>query len=330
MSTDGAASRVRKIGAWLVRRRISVGGASEVFLAAHADSPDRVAAVKVLLPHLAEDPTAVAAFRAEVQLLRRIESPYVARVLDSGDWLGSPWMALAYVAGLDLAALQRSRKGAGLEGPELAALGLLGARSLAAVHGACDASGKNLRIIHRDISPQNFVVADTGALTLIDFGIARQAGVRGATETGVIKGKHAYMSPEQVRREPLDARSDIFSFGIVLWELATGKRLFQGNSVIDTLEKVEAAVFARVCDLNRGLDHGAAEIIEACLAGSPTDRPDSLDLIDGFGRALQRQLHLGDRLDDKQVIDLLAGIVKAAGPTADGDRAVLPTHSERT
>src|SRR5690606_8299042 len=121
--------------------------------------------------------------------------------------------------------------------------------------------------------PQNLMMSATGEVKLIDFGIAKYAGSEGRTKTGVVKGKHAYMSPEQVRRKPLSGRSDLFSLGVILWELACGQRLFKRESVLETLERVEAAEVeapAEVAPVPRAL----SDWIMRCLERDPERRPE--------------------------------------------------------
>src|SRR2546428_13009839 len=108
-------------------------------------------------------------------------------------------------------------------------------------HNKRDPSGREMHLVHRDVSPQNVLISYEGEVKLIDFGIAKAAGKASKTQAGILKGKFGYMSPEQVRGLPLDRRSDIFAAGVVLYELCTGEGLFTGNSDFSVLEKVQQA-----------------------------------------------------------------------------------------
>jgi len=155
----------------------------------------------------------------------------------------------------------------------VAALGQQVALALDYVHTFVDAQGTPLRIVHRDVSPHNLMVEATGRVRLIDFGVAKFVGGDESTAAGVVKGKHGYMSPEQVRQEALDGRSDVFSLGTVLYELATGERLFRGETVLDTLLRVEAADVPPLAGRVPELPAPLAAAITAALARDRSARP---------------------------------------------------------
>ena len=138
-------------------------------------------------------------------------------------------------------------------------------------HNKRDAQGRELHIVHRDVSPQNVLIGYEGEVKLIDFGIAKAAGKASKTQAGILKGKFGYMSPEQVRGLPLDRRSDIFALGIVLYELLTGERLFVGESDFSTLEKVRNVEILPPSTYNQKIPRGArAHRAQGAGARTPT------------------------------------------------------------
>ena len=229
-------------GRYLLLERIGVGGMAEVFTArvAEGEGAGRLVAVKRLLPTLAEDPAAVAMFLDEARIAVQLDHPYIARVDDLGQHGAAYYIAMEYVAGRSLKAVvdALAARGERLAVPLCA---LVGVRMLAALehaHARCDGAGQPLGIVHRDVSPHNVLLSFEGDVKLIDFGLAH-AGERGARqEPGVLRGKTAYLSPEQARGLPVDARSDVFSAGVVLHELLTGRRLFAAPSDLLALEHV--------------------------------------------------------------------------------------------
>src|SRR3982751_5280319 len=148
-------------------------------------------------------------------------------------------------------------------------------------HNKRDAQGRELHLVHRDISPQNVLIGYEGECKLIDFGIAKAAGKASRTQAGILKGKFGYMSPEQVRGLPLDRRSDIFAVGICLYEMLTGERLFVGESDFSTLEKVRNVDILPPTTYNRRIPDELERIVLKALAKDVEDRyQNAIDLHD--------------------------------------------------
>src|SRR2546430_1825710 len=139
-------------------------------------------------------------------------------------------------------------------------------------HNKRDGQGRELHLIHRDISPQNVLIGYEGEVKIIDFGIAKAAGKGSKTQAGILKGKFGYMSPEQVRGIPIDRRSDVFAVGIVLYELLTGERLFVGESDFSTLEKVRNVEIMPPTTYNRRIPDELEAIVLKALAREPEER----------------------------------------------------------
>ncbi|HEX4449411.1 MAG TPA: serine/threonine-protein kinase [Kofleriaceae bacterium] len=186
---------------------------------------EQLVAIKTIRPEYAQAAHVRAMFLDEAAILARLNHPGIATVHDFGEDGGTLYMVMEYVAGIALRDVHVP--------PIVAARAIAeAARGLHAAHEARDPSGHLLGLVHRDISPDNLMFGYDGHVKVIDFGIAlvknRQAPV---TEFGTIKGKPPYMSPEQVKNEPMDRRSDVFSLGVVAWELVTGQSLFEGDSI---------------------------------------------------------------------------------------------------
>lgn len=288
MPEPAAAEGAPDFGRYKLIRRVSLGGSAEIYKAKALGERgfEKVVALKRILPHAEENPDFVRMFVDEAQLVAQLDHPLIAKLYELGRARGSTYIAMEYIYGRDVQELQRALAQAGGTAPLalVAAIGAQAAEALAYAHGFVDAHGVPLRIVHRDVSPQNLMVTDSGMVKLIDFGIARFVGRDAVTEAGVVKGKHAYMSPEQVRGQPLDARSDLFSLGVILYELVMGRRLFKAESVIETLEQVTAA---EVPPLPIDSPPELRRWIMGCLAQRREDRPrDAATLARGLEAAL--------------------------------------------
>jgi len=224
----------------------------------------KIVAIKQLHPQLAKDPDFVAMFKYEAHLASRIEHPSVAATLDVVSEDGELLVVMEYIHGETLSRLIRSKpiptpattvgppsdrqppssRGPREPVPVDIACSIMGRvlEGLHAAHEACDETGKPLGLVHRDVSPQNIMVGVNGGAKVLDFGVAKAAGAAQTTKEGTIKGKIAYMSPEQIYGDKLDRRADIYAAGVVLWELLTGRRLFAGDANEPAIAKALEAV----------------------------------------------------------------------------------------
>jgi serine/threonine-protein kinase len=192
--------------------------------------------IKRILPHLAQDEAFVRMFLDEARIAARLSHPNIVQVFDFGHEGGDYFIALEYVDGLTLEkilSMSRERGQTGLPWPIAVRIVASIAEGLDHAHNATSSDGEPLHLVHRDVSPSNIIVGLSGVAKILDFGIAKVAAHRFQrnTEVGVVKGKVPYMSPEQIEGEEIDARSDIFSLGAVLYEAVTGQRAFVGDSV---------------------------------------------------------------------------------------------------
>lgn len=230
------------LGRYQLLSRLAVGGMAEVYLARQGELSGfkTLVVVKKVLPHLAVKSDFIAMFLDEARIASMLDHPNVVRITEVGRTDNEYFLAMELVQGKPLAAiLQQSEKA---KTPIPHTLGaLIVANAAAGLHHAhqlTDASGNLLGLVHRDVSPQNIMVSFEGSVKVIDFGIARALGRLGDTNSGSLKGKLGYMAPEQARGESVDARADIFSLGVVLWECVAGRRLFLRENELATLRAV--------------------------------------------------------------------------------------------
>lgn len=231
-----------QLGKYQLFKRIAVGGMAEIFLAKQlgVQGFEKLVVVKRMLPTLVGQPDFVNMFLDEARLASSLTHPNIVQVYDLGENEGTYFIAMEFVAGQDLlAVIKRGWSRQALLPPELGARIVAGAcEGLHFAHTKKDLRGNPLRIVHRDISPGNLLLSYEGTVKVTDFGVAKAETQSSKTEAGQVKGKFAYMSPEQVRGEPLDARSDVFSLGVVLHEALSGRRLFKRENELAILRDI--------------------------------------------------------------------------------------------
>jgi eukaryotic-like serine/threonine-protein kinase len=232
-----------KLGNYELLLRAGRGGMAAVWVArerAVTSKDDRLVAVKVMLTELADENEFIKMFLDEVRLVRSIRHPNVVDVYDVGEHDGMMWMAMEWVEGESLHTVIAEAGKRRAIPPELAVRIIADAAAgLHAAHELRDLDGSLRGVVHRDISPHNILIGTNGIVKLVDFGVAKAVGrISEATRAGQLKGKFGYMSPEQALGKGVDRRSDIFSLGIVLFELTTSRRLFRGEHDIETLRLV--------------------------------------------------------------------------------------------
>lgn len=309
-------------GRYQLVERLAVGGMAEVFLATAPGEHGfaKKVVIKRLLPHLNADPTYNAMFVDEAKLTARLVHPKIAQTFElarEGDML---FIAMEYVDGIDVLALLRecAQQRRRIE-PALAAWichEVLDALDYA--HQLTDESGRSLGIVHRDISPSNVLLSSRGDVKLVDFGIARAADPQRShkTKSGTLKGKYGYMSPEQVIEQPLDQRSDLFSVGVVMAELLTGRRLFAAANELDVLLMVRDARLTRLDKYGADMDPGLAAIVRKALRKDPDERwPTAAAFRDEIAEWLfaNRQ-----RVTSRSVAEFVAEVIDARSAQAAG------------
>jgi serine/threonine protein kinase len=264
-------------GKYLLIDKVGTGGMAELFMAKQTGMKgfEKVMAIKRILPSLTEDPEFVSMFINEAKLAALLSHQNIVQIFDLGHIENSYYIAMEYVMGKDLRTiLQRAKS---LNHPLSIGHALLIISKICSgldyAHRKKDLSGRDLNLVHRDISPQNILVSYEGEVKLVDFGIAKAASQSSETRAGILKGKLSYMAPEQAWGRPVDRRADIFAIGIVLYEVLTGHKLFKGDNDFNTLERVrEAKVEPTPTSLNQGIDPELESIILKALAKEPDDR----------------------------------------------------------
>ncbi|HEY1696580.1 MAG TPA: protein kinase [Polyangiaceae bacterium] len=345
------------LGRYRVVDEIGVGGMASVHLS-RMDGPggfQKWVAIKRIHPHLVEDESFVNMFLDEARVAARISHPNVATVFELGKHEDTYWIAMEYLHGEPLREVMRRTEELGQPMPPEIACRVIAdaAEGLHAAHELLGKNGEKLGLVHRDVTPHNLFVTYDGNTKVVDFGIAKFSSRMANTRAGTLKGKLAYMSPEQVAGEPIDRRTDVFALGVVLWELTTGQRLFRMESDLDTLAKVQECNVPRPSTIVRGYPIDLEKIVMKALAKTKNERYRTSR---EFSRALQSLLMrrglfiasdevaaymvsiFGDRIQKREAhlrwaaevtqtvdIDKLKGV---ASPWQNDDGSILTYNSE--
>ena len=230
-----------RFGQYILLRRIARGGMAEVFLTQQKglEGFDRRVAVKRILPHLADAPDFLKMFLSEARLAAQLTHPNVVHIYDFGKHDGDYFIAMEFVDGIHAGQLFKHIEKERVPPTMIARIGADAATALHYAHELRNASGQPLGLVHRDVSPANIMVSFDGVVKLCDFGIAKAVALGNElTNPGQVKGKYAYMSPEQTIAAPLDGRSDVFSLAIVMWELLTGKTIVGRGDAIEAMRAI--------------------------------------------------------------------------------------------
>jgi serine/threonine-protein kinase len=267
-----------KFGPYWLDARLAVGGTAEVYVARPIDpeAQPRKLIVKRLLPHFVNDPEGLTMFEREAALHAAVHSDNVVEVYGSGMHEGEPWLAMELVEGCDLYRLLRRLASDNTKlGTSIAiriAREVL--KALESVHGARDASGQLMGIVHRDVTPSNVYLSTEGGVKLGDFGIARSS-TRATMRSGgaaMLKGKFAYLAPEQVAGDAFDSRADLFSLAVVMAEMLLGHPLFAGSGQLAVLLAIRDCRIDALREIRGSLPKGLFEILERGLSRDPAAR----------------------------------------------------------
>ncbi|HLU64701.1 MAG TPA: protein kinase [Kofleriaceae bacterium] len=305
---------MEQFGKYQLIRRIGAGGMAEVFLArtSVAQGLTKQLVIKKIHPAFARSRQFAAMFVDEARIALGLNHPNIVQVFDFGQLGDTYFLAMEYVEGLDLLRLmqevsrRRSRIPLGL----CAYIVQQVAKGLDYAHRKCDDFGEPLGIVHRDISPQNVLLSFDGAVKIVDFGIARARDVH--EEEGVVKGKFAYMAPEQARGELVDRRADVYSAGVVLFELTCGRPLFPGKGK-EVLEQVKAGAIPRPQHVNSDIPDALEEIILRALTFHKDDRYQTgRDLQNALGRfQFEHARQTGELFDSGHLAQFISHSVRS-------------------
>lgn len=273
--------KTKRFGKYRLIERIGVGGMAEVYKAQYLqDKESPPIAIKRILADLSRDKKLIAMLINEAKLAMTLKHPNIVPIYDFGLVDGHYFIAMEYIEGTDVRSLLKKAYADNEKIPLDAVFHIMASllEGLFYAHTKRDNFNKPLEIIHRDVSPQNIMLANNGEVKILDFGIAKAKGshfemakANGSlteTQAGILKGKFSYMSPEQAKGKPLDQRSDIFSAGIVLWELLTVQSLFGGSTEIKIIEKVRKAKIPDPSQKNPDVTKELTKIVRKALSRS--------------------------------------------------------------
>ena len=275
-------SKGDSLGRYEIIEQIAVGGMAQIYLGRVRGTAgfDKLVAIKRILPRVALDHTFVEMFLAEARLAATLRHPNIADVFDVGNDAGSYFFAMEFIHGQDLRAIKAEAEAVGRGVPLDIAVAIVSGitSALSYAHAKVGPTGP-LNLVHRDVSPSNIIVSFDGAVKLVDFGIARAETNASATitRTGQLKGKIPYMSPEQCRARPLDGRADLFSLGVVLYEMTTGSRPFDGKGDFDTLERIVHGSMRLPSEIRGHYPKSLEQIVLRMLANKRSERYQTAD-----------------------------------------------------
>jgi hypothetical protein len=297
-----------RVGRYLVFDEIAAGGMATVHYGRMVGDAgfSRTVAIKRLHDGLAKDPDFIAMFMDEARLAARIHHPNVVTTIDVVQADGVLVLVMEYLHGETLSRLLRFAHRDGEKVPLDVASAIVceALHGLHAAHEATAESGAPLHLVHRDVSPQNLLVGAEGITRVVDFGVAKAMGQVHTTREGQIKGKVAYMAPEQILGEPVDRRADVYAAGIVLWELLTQQSLFASDSAGGTLHKALAHTPALPSSLAAGVPAALDDVVMTALARDPTAR---FATARDMAQALERSTAVASARRIAEWVDALAG-----------------------
>ncbi len=308
-------------GKYRLETLVARGGMAEVFRATATGTSGftRPVCIKRVRPELSDDPEFVEMFKREARISANLQHPNIVQVFDFDRYDGRLFLAMEYIEGMDVRQILKETAAIGVRVPVEFALHVTEGLLEALKHAHANVvDGVLMPVIHRDISPHNILVSQDGFVKLTDFGIAKARGGSSATRTGVVKGKLAYLSPEQASAQDAGPASDLFGAGLVLWEMLSGRRLFRGRDDREVL----AQVFNPRAPLISWLSDGLNDFVQRLLKADPVDRYASAE------EALQVLADLKDhRYSPGEAGSLLVGLMDLA--TGDGATNIKrPSSSE--
>ena len=292
------------VGRYTLLTTLATGGMAQIWLARQSGLQGfaKLVVIKRMTNGLEQEPEYVQMFLTEARLAAQLTHPHVVQIYELGEQSGSLYIVMEYLDGEDLASVRRTGQKLGLPVPDQLAAKLvaMAAEGLHYAHTQVGHDGRLLQIVHRDVSPQNLIATFAGGLKVVDFGIAKTAV--DTTNSGKLKGKLTYMSPEQARGEPLDPRSDVFSLGIVLFELVTRTRLFPHMNEVDVLATLAGqTALPRPLERRADVPPALAAIVEKAMARELGDRYQSArelqEALEAFIHSLGTPVSVGELSD---------------------------------
>jgi len=305
-------------GQYHLLEKIATGGMAEVYRARSygMEGFEKILVIKRVLDHLATDDEFIQLFQYEALIANELVHVNIVQVFEFNEVDGQYYIAMEYVHGLDLARLlTRSRSTGPFPVPLALFIVCEVLKALLFAHSKQDEQGRPMNVVHCDISPQNILISYAGEVKITDFGISR-AAMQAAGTHKVIRGKYAYMSPEQVEGRDLDGRSDLFSLGIVLYELLAGRRLFKARTREETLSRVRRAEVPSLRGFRPEVSEDLEGIVLKQLARLPEARHDSAaELLEALSILMVRE---GHRATNNDLSQFLKDVLEAVSHAAQG------------
>ncbi|HEY0192040.1 MAG TPA: serine/threonine-protein kinase [Kofleriaceae bacterium] len=280
----------RDFGSYQLLAKLATGGMAEIFLARPTGAPERdLLVLKRILPHLAEDEHFVTMFRDEADLASKLIHKNVCHVHAFGEYAGTWFISMEYLHGVPLSRMMTrlSKAGKMLDFRVVAGIIVQACEGLHAAHEARGPDGMPMNVVHRDVSPPNMMVCADGLVKLLDFGIAKARGANSRTRTGTVKGKNAYMSPEQILGKELDRRSDVFALAVVMYEMLAIRRLFHRDSDFLTFKAITEEPIPEIRERRPDLPPGMRAALLQAMARDPNGR---FDTALAFGNAIRNSV----------------------------------------
>jgi serine/threonine-protein kinase len=259
-----------------VLEKIAAGGMAEVYRAESAglEGFKKIVAIKRVLPHLSEKKQFIGMFLDEARVSAHLSHSNCVQVFDIGVGDNTYFIVMEYVDGSDLKGVIEHRRKQNQPFPveEACLICVRICEGLAYAHELVDGKGENLHIVHRDMSPPNVLITRHGEVKIVDFGLAKANSQLERSEPGIIKGKFSYLSPEAAKGLAVDGRTDIFAVGIILWELLAGRRLFMGESDLETVRMVQSARVPSIREINPNVPPELERVMMKALTEDPNQR----------------------------------------------------------
>ncbi len=341
----GSPSEPAVFGKYYLHGLIARGGMAEVYRARpREENEPQLHAIKVMRPQLAREPRFVEMFTREGKVAMLLSNQSIVRTFEVGRIDGRHYIDMEYIGGKDLTqCLRRCQENTQrIPVPHAVYITARIVEGLGFAHRLCDGDGKPLGIRNRDVSPSNVRLSYDGEVKILDFGIAHTPGMKFTSEIGILKGKFSYMSPEQIRGMPLDARTDVFSAGIILHEMLTTEKLFRGDTEFELMEKVRKAQIEPPSKFNRRVTDELDRISLKALARDVEERYQSAaefqadleKLLDKYRfdpkelRQFMRQLFRKEYAHEQTETSTALRSVPASGRKSKERAAVSPPSSQ--
>lgn len=299
-----------KVAGYEIVAPLKAGGMAALYLGRRSGAAGfaKHVAIKVVHSHLAADQSFVEMFLDEARLSARIEHPNCVHVHDLGESEGMYFLVMEYVQGCALSQFMTTlaEKDLKLSVPMSVFVASGVAAGLHAAHELTDDQGEGLGVVHRDVSPQNVLVAYKGHVKLIDFGIAKARGRMQQTAAGLLKGKFRYMAPEQAMGRPVDRRTDVYALGVVLWEMLTMRKLFDADNELALLDMVRNPTVPKPSSIAADVPPALDQVVLGALAPDPNNRFASCMQ---FRKALQQAVPESLGIDAPQLCNLITTVM---------------------